>query len=496
MVGIPVSTLKTLEKQIRAGQASLAAEKLESLAKKKLTRPERLVLASLSYRAGVASLGLRLLHSRVRPKVDWRSTANDNERAVYAQCLERVGANEEAMALLREVDTVLAPRGLFFRALAYMAQWDYAAAVPPLEAYLRAARLDAYQKLVAKLNLSACYAAGARTVQAMTLIREVLYRTSLGKLPLLHANALEVYAQCCYTRKNWDGALRCLSKAEEILRQTGTIDALWVMKWRAVVALSSEGPTPAALSLMARVKERAEESRASEVFRDCDAHEAIALKDSARFWKVYFGTPFEAYRAGLLRRYPEAGVPPDSYRWSPALTSASEEVTLDLKTGFVPTASRALKPGQLPHRLLLALCQDLYRPVRNAALFTRLYPGDFYRPSSGPARVHETVKRFRRWLSENHVPLSVEEEDGAYRLVFRGSVGILIPREHPLGEIAQPPAERLRQRWSGVGFSSADAATLLEISKRSVQRLLETMVADGTLVRKGATTACRYWFRE
>lgn len=490
MTGL-AAALARIESLVRAGEPGPAALEMEALSKKRLTRAEALSLARLTYRAGAAPLGLRLLHRYVRsPK-----PATDAERAVYAVCLERVGATEEAAALLDTVDAARAPSALFFRALVHIARWDYAGAVPLLVEYLRTPRLEPYQRLVAKTNLAASFLVTGRARDGVHLVRELLYRTSLGKWHLLHANALELYAQSCLLRGKPEAAERVLDRAERVLREAGTVDALWVRKWRAIASLSADGPTAATVSALERVKDAARSLGAWETLRDAEAHEAIARGDGAGFWKVFFGTPYPAYREFLLRRNPAAGEPPEAYEWRGDGARSRPAVTIDVATTRVSGTSAALRPGKLLHRALLALTLDYFRPLRTAALFGHLFPDELYNPDSAPARVHEAVKRLRRWLESGGIPLRIDEQAGAYRLGFDGDVAIRVPLAHPLAELTQRPEDRLRRRWRDVPFSSADAAALLGVSKRTAQRSLETLVAEGTLHRTGATSTCRYRFR-
>jgi hypothetical protein len=152
-----------------------------------------------------------------------------------------------------------------------------------------------------------------------------------------------------------------------------------------------------------------------------------------------------------------------------------------------------LKVGQLQHRLLAALVADFYRPIRVAAAYVLIYPGEYFNPVSSPARVHEAVKRLRQWLEAQKLTITIEESSGAYRLVSTAPCSLRIPSitGSPLARHS-PIVDKLRQRWPREGFTIQQASELLKTPARSTLRLLEEAIRAGSLERVGKGRATRY----
>ncbi len=136
--------------------------------------------------------------------------------------------------------------------------------------------------------------------------------------------------------------------------------------------------------------------------------------------------------------------------------------------------------------------QDLYAPQTVNALFYHLYPTDYFNPFSSPARIYEAVRRTRALLDESGIALAIVEENGNYRLQAKAKLTVLIPGANAAADASLPLSDRLRARWPGVPFTVSDAASALNMPRRTLQRSLEALTADGTLVRTGRGKTTRY----
>lgn len=479
-----VPPLAELEEAIRQGKGAGVRRALRAITLGDIPRAERPAYVAIARRVDLPALGLRLLGPRVRGKGRGGTGASELEKAEYAGCLVHVGAHAEARALLEGIAGTTAPQAHLFRAFAAIGQWDYAAAIPALRSYLRAPGLGAYRKTVARVNLAEALLHERDFVKAEPLLRDLLHRASLQRWDLVLGRTLELTAEMFLLRRDWARAEAFLAEAGSRLRESESLDALFVEKWKAILALR-RGPTRAALDAVARVKDQARRRGHWETLRDCDRYLAILCRDESLFRHVYFGTPFDAFRRRLLEDFP--GAPPltETYDWCPGAdgnADAGARVALDLVGGD-------LDPARAPHRALTALSADFYRPVRAATLFHALYPGEFFDADSSLHRVYNAVRRLRSHLDETGVPVRIEEVEGSYRL-SADRVAIRV------GAAAATPSSRtaraLREAFGATPFSVAEASRALEMPYRSAFRALQDAVTDGALGRTGRGRACRY----
>lgn len=478
---------------IRAGSANAARRKLGGLARRKVPRPDALPLASLARRANLPGLALRLLNPIVRPSAKHVARASEAEAAEYAASLVRVGAVAEALEILKSIDGARHPEALLFESFALMTQWDYAATIPLLTRYLASPGLDAYAKLVGKVNLAAALVQERRHAPARACLEELRLETREPGLSLLHANSLELSAQQAVGERRWREAEHYLRDADQALRDSGSLDELFVRKWMAILALLRDGDA-AAKSLIARVRDEALARRHWETVRECDFHSAIVAHDDRLAVHLYFGTPFESYRRRIVAERGGKLDLPDRYPWALGdATPGMKRVDLDHLLGEAIPGDEPLKVGQAMHRLLATLASDFYRPRRIATLHAELYPREYFNPLSSPNRVHRVVHRLKRWLRRGRSPLVVVEENGMYRLHGMRPCRLVVPRGRTNAR-SEHLLSRLAERATARPFSVGEAKAWLGVSERSAQRLLLGAVRDGALVREGAAAATRYRF--
>src|SRR5436190_321363 len=100
------------ESYIRSGRTGAASQLLKKINASAVAREVRLPLANLCRRAGLISLGIKLLSAVVRPKQELEIAATNSELAEYGVLLHRFGALSESLAVLNSVDTNQAPEAL------------------------------------------------------------------------------------------------------------------------------------------------------------------------------------------------------------------------------------------------------------------------------------------------------------------------------------------------------------------------------------------------
>ena len=475
--------LETCESLIRAGKANEAAEKLAALNTARVPRAFRLALANLCRRTDLLNQGLRILETVARPDMPVISEpASEAELCEYAMLLARSDARHEAMSILDRLDPKRAPAVHMVRASFEVTDWNYAGALSSLEAFL-ASSTEEYPRLVGRVNLAAALIALGRLDEAMAHLAPATEYASRSGFARLHANCFELSAQVHVARRDFSAARTDLSQADAILRANGTRDELFVRKWTALVLSLEDGTT----ERLDRFRDDALEMKNWESIRDADRLALQVRFDEARFDRLYFGTPLERYRADLSERFSRV---PAAETF---LLGSESQPRLDVKSGEISGLGQPLKARNIPLRLLQILFKDLYRPLRIGGLFSSLFPGEHFDIFSSPTRVHQTVYRTRRYLEENGVPISIEENDGRYSARVHDGFSIAVPLEGKPLDNHSLKYTRLQARFQpGHIFSSAEAKEALGLSGPTFTRFIAWAMDQGLALKRGAGPATRY----
>lgn len=473
------------------GKGASARPLLET-ARRGLEPAARAEFARLCWRAGLPELGLSALAACGRRTGHHPVPESAGEQAEHAQCLTRAGAPAEALALLRSADPAAYPRVHLYAASARIAQWDYAAAIPLLEKYLATTRAGTYDRLVGQVNLAAALVHEGQGALAKLALRRIALEASARKARLLHANALEIEAQALLEERRFDEAMARIRQAAMLLSGSAAPELWYTRKWEAIACLRGAESDSLARAAHAAAREEARAQRSWESVRQLDRELALRFRDTDTFRRVYFGTPFTAFRRNVARDW---GVIPDGeLSWRVILGDASRagRAVLDLADGAYGDAR--LKPAQQLHRLLFALASDRYRPLSPAALFTAIFPGERYLPGYGKRRIHQALFVLRRWLSDGGIPLAVVEEGGTYHLEGAPACALSLPAWSPFEGRGWRP-ELARHRLLAMGdtlFSSHEAARVMGSSPRNTLRILAEGLREGWLARTGSRRGTRY----
>lgn len=452
-------------------------------------------MAGLARRAGLHLLALKLLGPSVRGTGRKAVSASDEEKAEYAASLTYVGATEEALTLLKHVNSDRVPQALLFECFAHFAQWDYRAAIPLLTKYVASSKLDPYQVLVGKVNLAAALIQQKEYAEAQPLLAELRSATRGPGFAHLHGNVLELSAQNSIFTGDFATAAGHLRAARDSLEGAVGLSEFFVRKWEAFV-FSAQNRGKAEAFTKLHVIRREAMSLHWETVRDCDRLEAVETKNESLLWHLYFGTPFEKFRERLLLDF---GMPVEiaqTYLWRlNGEEGESSPSVLDVMTGEWNGRETGLKTGQVVHRLLQALTMDFYRPLRLAVAHHFLYPSEFFNPVSSVHQIHQALRRFRSYLRENDIPLDVEEQDNYYRLILTTPVALRVPHPGKSEDKFQRILSQL-QSWGAPSFSATEASVQLRVPERTARRMLSELRDEGRLERAGAGPSTRYFLKE
>lgn len=494
------SWLAELDQEIRGGRSLVARKRIEDrLAADRKTgaipREHLADLAALCRRSGAQPLAIRILHPVIRPKARNPVQPTDQERLEYGASLVQIGAVREGQTILDRLDWRKVPQALLFAAFARFSRWEYAESLPLLERFVKHPSVTDYQLSIGEVNYLAALVADRRFDAA-----EKVFTRAAGELKraghlLLYGNMLGIWAQRCVALGEWAEADRFLDEAVSVQEKVGSVDALYARKWRAVIRLKRRGDAKEGASALDEVRLEAARVRNWETVRDCDFHLAVATRDEKLLERLYFGTPYPAYRRRIER---ESGVSFGERDSFVRVLKGQRPVVVDTLSAF--------KAGQVSQRLLALLASDSYKPFRLDALHGELFPDRYYNPATSPVVVHQAVSRLRRRLDREGVPLTVAEHRSEYSLTATGPCALRIRIPAIATALVQemradaPVALRLEDYLAKLGkrfgpareFSRADAAAELGISDRSASRYLAAARDLGLLEQRGATLQARF----
>jgi tetratricopeptide (TPR) repeat protein len=455
-----MSVIQRYEDMIRAGRLQAVAQELERLNSAQVAQTERLPLAAICRRAGLIPTGLRLLKPLVFPdRKVFRADASAAEIAEYAALILRAGAVEQALWMLARVDTSAAPEARLYRAFCLFRTWDYEAAVPELEAYLKSGVSD-YQALVGKVNLAASLTAMSRLPEAEALLAELAATTRAGKHFRLGANVYELRAQVQIQRGRFALARRDLERAARALGANSPRDIFFVNKWTAVIEGLKDGNETALTDFRAH----ALATRNWESVREADRYLLQVRFDEERFHHLLFGTPYAGYRRWLCDEFGREAAASEYVLRSPG--------PLSIDASALPRAAQIL-------------VRDFYRPAAVGSMFGELFPGEYFDVDSSPHRVHQAIHRARHGL--RGTGFSIEQSGGAYH--FRAEGNLHVRLEKP--PTATDTLANLSQA-RGYGITRRQACAHLGISESRFKRLMNAALKAGRFTRHGRGAAVRY----
>jgi hypothetical protein len=137
---------------LKQGKIAGVAAKLQTLSPASVEREDRLALANVCRRAGLFSLGLKLLTPIMHPdRMNPMLPPSAPETAEYAVLLMKIGSVSEALSLLQPLGT---QQSLLYTGYCHMNQWEYSQAADFLLRYLQNPE-SPYQGMLAKVNLCA-----------------------------------------------------------------------------------------------------------------------------------------------------------------------------------------------------------------------------------------------------------------------------------------------------------------------------------------------------
>ncbi|MBI2522315.1 MAG: hypothetical protein HYV97_17985 [Bdellovibrio sp.] len=476
--------LTTIEQFIVQGSMEQAHILLRPFFKKRIERKLAVKLANLARRSHLPENAVAVLHHIVRPSPHSPIHATEAEKGEYAAALNALGATREANQLLTHVDSKQFPNALLFHSYVHIWQWDWEAAIPYLERYIKLPKVDQQMRFWGMVNLAQCLMHGFKDlVQARTLLTDIATKTSGREHRNLHKNSLLALLQTHVLGRQWEQAQLTVKSLEQIENQgKDAIFALVLEQWKNLCdlyhALETGQGRDQALARLRNVRAQFKALKLWENVRSCDYYEAICFKNKKLLIQLYFGTTFPSMRQRILEALGGEEKLPLVYHWSFFRPATENSPIIDLHNGQNSISSSYLKKGQIPQRLLMTLGQDFYKPMRVSELHEHLYPGENYHPTSSPNRIHQALRRLRHWLHKSNVPLEIREEAGFYHLESAKGCVIKLTKDLPTNGVTlklQQQFAKLKDHFKTHAFSREEVLSVLNVSSRSAIRILNQL---------------------
>jgi tetratricopeptide (TPR) repeat protein len=437
-------------------------------------------LANLMRRCGMFAEALTLTHRAIRHSKPGEKVYAD---AVAEECtiLIRLGSVEEAGRKLATLGSQTEPSVLIAYFWYHFTRYEYAESVPLLERWLESLR-DPYLRLIGEINLAEAYWGTGKFSKSKALVSGSLKKCEQAGHWRLYANGLHVRARCLAELGEFEKSDQDLTRALQVLKNAGTSDASLIRRQLAI----NEAFRKSSLSSLNKFKSSAMNEGLWESVRELDFQSLRIQFKSDVFQKLYFGTPYPAYRERILKMFPGAKIESE-YIWGP-----KNAPRLDLASGEIANPVVLLT--------LRALLRDLYRPLGTRELYAILYPNEEFVPSRSDDRVHQCIARLRRWLRQEKLPLKIDCTVRRYSLAYEGrpTISLRIPAQMPAKLRAREVegfATTLREFFKvAQTFTAVDVRQSLDLSPATAVRRLTAAVKRGELTRAGSGKNTKYTF--
>jgi hypothetical protein len=477
-----------VQRAIETGSHAAARELIRALARKRLSRGEKLRLAISARVCDLQTLALKLLQPVVYPPGSRAKVEDDwAERVEYASSLGELGAGAEALRVISRVDLARHPGAARNYAFAHFRVWDWLSPLPRLEQLLARRDLGPKDRWQGRLLLATVWLHGTGDYAAADAeLRELSGAQWLGGPERM--NVHQLHAQSLLFQEKWREAADALDRAEAALQGPGqSYRTIVLRQWRAFLEASA-GDRASGLRELRAARAAFEAGGYWENARSAAFYETTLTRERELLLKLVFGTPYEGFHSKVRTRI--AGVSfPETYDWSLA---PGKGPVLDSRGGG------ALKPGHVPQRALAALSLDFHRPLSVGDLHEALYPGEHFNPASSPARVRQALQRLRNWLRARRspvVPVIIDEKDGRYRLSSSAPAAIRVGRTEAQAPLLSPKHRALEGELAKFGereFSAAEVGKALGLGRWSAVSWLREAVSAGIIERRGSGPATRY----
>ncbi len=473
--------LEKIDQSIKLGDYPAAKKRLDKIAISKT--PERLVtrLSDLLIRTGMFKENSKLLYPHIYNQTQIPSPKIE---AHYALTLQQIGAYREANRIFENFDFSKAAEAHFYYAITLFAKWEYKKAIEHLIQYLESKEITPYQRLVGESNLVQAYLETDQFEEAENHLKKIESEINKSEFVLVQANIFQLRAQLLYSRGQYKEALRFLDSSQKLLKTFANHYQLTAYFWKVNCEFAMNPQKPGAVKAFQELRKKSVSLGRWSLVRQCDFYRSVIEQNKELFLKVYFGTPFPAYRDSMISHFGEKVEIPEFYDWNATDKSAKENQILDAKIGKDLASGGELKRGQRTHRLLQTLASDFYINFKLETLSSYIFPDEHYNPVTSYKRAFSAVDKLQTWFKENNIPMQVRFKNDGYRLYFEkpyilrvrltyddtGDIGIKSELENLMAQ------DQL--------YSAKELSEILKVPLRTTYRKINDLLANNKLTRE------------
>ncbi|OQW46942.1 MAG: hypothetical protein A4S09_03275 [Proteobacteria bacterium SG_bin7] len=486
---------KKLTLLLQAGKIREVQSHLEKLEPKKIRREELLGMANIARRSGFHRLAFRLLNPIVRPKNKLsHAKATPAELVEYGIILFRLGVIEESRRVLQLPEVASCPESKLYLAFNYFGEWEYTKSKELLLDYTKNPSISPYDKLIGLVNLGQAYVGLDDPGSAIAVVKDVIPQAKTRNYNLILANALQTYAEALIDQRKFIEAKKLLSEIENVIGSSHYRYDVYLQKNLAVIDLRTTGNT----SSIDEVRVTAQAKRLHELVRECDLIRAVNTKDLDLITKVYFGSPYPAYRERLVRHWGDELELNDNYLWDlNSSVSNSSSLVFDVRDGVELSSGKSIKKGTSIHRLLKVFANNMYKTFKMEALFSQVFPNEPLLLVTSGHRVYDTVNRARNWMVENKFDFYIDEAHGEYSLKSNSSYQLKIPKNFdPSSDVRGAHINEMLRLLGGGYFTVNEVMQVLQVSVATANRYLKEATEANLIERTGSGRATKYFSKQ
>ncbi len=480
---------KTLDEWVVKGQHRAVKAELKRLNLRRIPRKWASILAEVAWRISSPLLTVKILHRFIHPSNSLAQAPTAREKMAYGSALANLGAIDEALQLLDEVDSGGEPEVLLRKSIVYFKTWNYEAARPLLLDYVNRAGVSEYRRLIGQVNLAACLVNLCQWEEAQDLLSHIQHTCMEKSHWLLLGNCFELQGQVAFFQQNFDLALSLLDRALEHLQNQEGDFYLYAEKWRQLSfcfkVRDSKSALVEYLSHLSTIRTKAQDLLHWETIREMDLFEAILKQDDELCRKVLIGTPWAHYRNRIRRLYGTTAIPLGRFVWTLGSTSGNVKTYV-----FDPYEKQNGQESLYDKPLLLAafgaLTSDLYKPSHIGGLFQKLYTNEKFDPYTSPERVLKAIKRLNQWFISNQVPVRVHLKKSEFCLMAQEGhqVKIMINRGKKLTK-EEGHFHQIKELFQDRSFTVQKLSEQLQVSTSTARSIVTKAIEADFLIKMG-----------
>lgn len=468
---------------IRQGDINSVYQKIKALHISQIPRKYRFILGRICRRIGAVTDGLKILKKNIFNQMPGEAGATEQELCEYAVLLSRIGSIDEAISILKNLNTISDVH--LYLGFCLISKWNYAEAAIELDKFLNLTQ-DKYTKMVAEVNLASALISMRKHDEALFLLDRLIHKDLVNGNKRLLGNCLELRAQIHFEKSSISKAEEDLTAAYEIFKQSNSYDEILVQKWNAIIQAHKSHSIQPLLDFKQIVIQKAH----WESVREIDLQSLKIHFDQSLFDYLYYGTPYQSFRLRMCEEI-QASPAANFYYGDP------QGIKFSIMTGMYGPMGSENKISSKLLDLLSSLIQDFYSPISMGAIFSKVYVGEQFDIESSPLKVRQILSRLRKWLDEQEINAPIILDNSRYKINIIKGIGFTL-QDNELsmdsGDRNYNRAfERLRTHFNNQKyFTVQDVERQLNLSRSDFHRIMRFALKENKVIKKGSGKSTRY----